>query len=606
MDQQQTEAIIKSLCFWLRQTFENYRSNSSTIDITWSEYEELFALPPDITLSLRAEEVMTFLASTLEKYSRDEAQEEAREWWVGYVLQHWDQYKDVLYTSLISSVFAHHYVYVDSWMQSFPLLKNDAGLLRCLRNNLVSWSSNKIYDYELKAEKNFLVDYAKCATIHGFARELLYAPLDPRYFEAIRDSMAGVLLHDSPVTAWTVLNYALLAEVSHEQVRQQFAGLGIALEPILQVVGLLREADIYPFEPTRYSLRHMTPQAIASWRNALCKIIAADHLLRDAALEALCFYASLSDENIVLQAMIQAYPDINDPALLDMAFKHPHALVRRRAAASFDMLPDAAALIRSRIVSMSTTVTQTNTVAALPETLIDDVDVEAMILTTLQQQAGKFSAEVTTHLRVDEEPLTTRFFTMLEATFQSVNKQIDQLTKASSQSHKLDFNLAYRPVSKYEEGKPGINQAKSFSADLCVIIDYQDEGVSYAKRATLIQLKKMQRATGRYPLNDEQFTHLAQQTSSAFLMLMGTAHNDVHLPVLPVSLCQDLRLKSEISPERASSLGRPFADWFFRDVIGLWTGDANPTLVTKAEGDATNRPFDLIRFTINKVPSGRS
>lgn len=610
MDSQQTEAIIRRSCDWLHYSYENFQrqkhySSHSPVDVDWGTFEDLFSLPSNIALSLTPDEVMLFLSSTLSDYPDEEGREKARVWWVGHTLHHWEHYKNALYDAMISNTLLSYQDKMSDWLTHFPLLKTDPGVLRSLRRHLVSWSAKGKNDYQLKYEQDLVERYAIRLTLRPFARELLYAPLKPHYFEAIRSTMAEILLHECDITAWTVLNYAVLAEASDEEVRQQFTDLDFALEPVLQLVGLLREVDIYPIEPTRYSLRDMTPQAIASWRNALCTIIVADHSLRDCALEALCFYARVSDDNIVLQAMIQAYPDVSDSALLDMAFKHPHALVRRRAAASFDMLPDAASLIRGRITPVQTAVTPAITVAARPETLIDDAEVEAIILATLQQQAGKFSQEVTSRLRIDEEQLTSRFFTLLEATFDSVNKQINLLTEATTQTHKLDFNVKYRPVSKYEEGSTGINLARSFSADLCVIIDYQDQGVSYAKRATLIQLKKMQRTTGRYPLNVEQFDHLAQQTSSAFLMLMGTAYQDVHLPVLPVGLCLDLDLKADLSPTRASSLGRPFADWFFRDVIGLWTGDANPVLIAKAEGDSTNVPFDLINFTINKVSVGQ-
>jgi hypothetical protein len=77
------------------------------------------------------------------------------------------------------------------------------------------------------------------------------------------------------------------------------------------------------------------------------------------------------------------------------------------------------------------------------------------------------------------------------------------------------------------------------------------------------------------------------------------------MPVIPVQLYLDLIARGEaptgISPGFASNIGKSLASWLLYDVIGLWAGDPNPKLVSKAMGGAGREPYILAKLTARKV-----
>ena len=95
---------------------------------------------------------------------------------------------------------------------------------------------------------------------------------------------------------------------------------------------------------------------------------------------------------------------------------------------------------------------------------------------------------------------------------------------------------------------------------------------------------------------------------ASFLLLVGPTCDGVTMPVIPARLFLDMVERgwprTQIAPAPASWLGKGIGTWLVADVIGLWTGDWDETLVTNAEGAQGREPFVLVEITANLEPKG--
>ncbi|MCY1536522.1 hypothetical protein D9M68_719820 [compost metagenome] len=167
-------------------------------------------------------------------------------------------------------------------------------------------------------------------------------------------------------------------------------------------------------------------------------------------------------------------------------------------------------------------------------------------------------------------------------------------------------------MGKHEEGGPGVGSER-FSADVCVLFEAREAGKCFARRASLLQAKRLHRSKTRrglehYPIKQSQLTDLSAQTLASFLLLLGPEHDDLRIPIIPARLLLDLiergHPSTQIAPAAASTLGKGIGTWLLEDVIGLWTGDWTHQIVERAQGGEGRKPFVMVDIVADRQRRG--
>lgn len=193
-----------------------------------------------------------------------------------------------------------------------------------------------------------------------------------------------------------------------------------------------------------------------------------------------------------------------------------------------------------------------------------------------------------------------------------ITDRLAALALDAQANERLSLKLDYRIVGKPEEGGPGVG-TRRFSADICLLFEARDNGRRFARRASLLQAKRLYRGKSRYPVDYypfklDQLEHLAAQTMASFLLLLGPTSEGGAIPVIPARLMLDLVERgehaSQIAPTQASRLGNGIGTWPVDDVIGRWTGDWDERIVQRAEGGPDREPYILVELTVEKIHKG--
>ncbi len=358
----------------------------------------------------------------------------------------------------------------------------------------------------------------------------------------------------------------------------------------------------------------MAAETKASWRRELKGVIGDDPALRRAVSEALFWFGSVPDDRAVLFAILEIH-DKNLETSLAPLRGHPDGLVRRRATAVIDMArvePDAMELFRSR----RSAATPSHSPAAYRlgpvRTWIGDARIERLIEDTLDEAARSAGSEISRALASGEETHVIILFDRLRGALSAITDRLAILAVESNANERLSLKLEYRVVGKPEEGGPGVGK-KRFSADVCLLFEARDFGRRFARRASLLQAKRLHRRRGAldvvyYPVDTSQLEDLAGQTMASFLLLLGPECDGVSIPVIPARLFLDLvergQPSTQIAPTDASRLGKGIGSWLVEDVIGLWTGDWSAAIVNRAEGGKDREPFLLVEVVVERVRKG--
>lgn len=381
---------------------------------------------------------------------------------------------------------------------------------------------------------------------------------------------------------------------------------------VIQVATLLKEFGILIVGEPGYELEKLSPETRASWRRELKTVIGDDTELREATTEALLWFGPKWCDRAVLFAVLE----LHEEELALHAFgAHPDPIVRRRTRAVIDMLrlePDITELFTSR---------QRVARAGAPDpvgsieparTWIGDARIERLIKATLDEAAGSAATAIGKTLASGEETHVVVLFERLSAAFASITDRLTALARETHANERLSLKLEHRIVGKPEEGAAGVG-TKRFSADICLLFEVRDKGRPFARRASLLQAKRLYRGKGSsavdyYPFKTDQLEYLAAQTMAGFLLLLGPACEGVTMPVIPARLMLDLVERgepaSQIAPTQASRLGKGIGDWLVEDIIGLWTGDWNEKLIERAEGGPDREPYILVELIVERIHKG--
>ncbi|MFP3606072.1 hypothetical protein [Paraburkholderia sp. SIMBA_053] len=411
-------------------------------------------------------------------------------------------------------------------------------------------------------------------------------------------------------TVWGQLEYLLWNDTAGEKIATR---LPVSFSKrVTGTAALLKEFGILA-DDSEYTLEELSPETRASWRRELKSVIGDDTELRNAAAEALLWYGEKWRDRAVLFAVLELY-EAEGEEPLRRYLEHPDLLVRRRARAIIDMMrvePDAMELQTARQNERLRASISAEPVES-PKTWIGDVRTERLIRMTLDEAASGAASAIGKSLDSGEETHVMLLFERLRSAFSAISGRLALLATEAGANEHLSLRLDYRIVGKREEGGPGI-RTKTFSTDICLLIDARENGVRFARRASLIQAKRLYRGRGHaadyYPLKTVQLEDLADQTLASFLLLLGPTCEGVTIPVIPARLILDLVERgdsaSQIAPAKAAGLGKGIGSWLVDDVIGLWTGDYDAEIVERAEGGAERQPFVLVELVVDRVRLGR-
>lgn len=412
-------------------------------------------------------------------------------------------------------------------------------------------------------------------------------------------------------STWGQLQHVLWLEGETEDTHVQ-AALDALPSNIGRVRALLREFEIIILTQPDYALSELSPETRASWRRELKSVIGDDEALRAATTEALLWFGPTWLDRAILFAVLELNAASLESSLQPFA-AHPDALVRRRAHAVLGMAlpgPDLVDLLTRRREIAGASMD-----APLPatRTWVGDARIERLIETTLDEVAHAAGAAIGKTLDSGEE---THVMLLFERLRESFDRMTDRLAKLAAETHaneRLTLRLDYRVVGKQEEGNAGVGTDR-FSTDICLIFEAREAGQCFAHRASLLQAKRLYRnknspAVDYYPIKADQLADLAGQTMASFLLLLGPTCNGTAIPVIPAQLVLDLIERGEpstqMAPAQASRLGKAIGTWLVEDIIGLWAGDWDEEIITRAKGGPNREPYLLVEVIVDRVRRGQ-
>lgn len=272
----------------------------------------------------------------------------------------------------------------------------------------------------------------------------------------------------------------------------------------------------------------------AAYVEALDDEIGENPELRHAVIEALLWNAGGRSADLAqFAAMELARPEDRD-FVIELE-GHPDRIVRYAARAvraaryseplSVRALPTAVGLAQS-IAALEGGVAPSDEPA---RTWLGDRAVERLIEQTIAAEEARFAREYKDHGDEGEDRLLSSLFAALAMRFGDLDQLLESLARTTSARRRASISLRYRNVDRAEEGRDGIRDADSFSADLCLIVDPSLDGVSLGRRVTLIQAKRLYRYRrqpkqkkadvswhGSFALDADQMSDLLEQTRLRF------------------------------------------------------------------------------------------
>ncbi len=343
----------------------------------------------------------------------------------------------------------------------------------------------------------------------------------------------------------------------------------------------------------------------------LKRAIGHDAALRAATIEALLWVGRARNRHLAVHAAL-ALTTPTDLVMVEALTNHPDRRTQHEADQVLSAFRDAPIAAEAK---------EQPARREPSGTWIGQVAVERLIEATAATLEGEFARDYPDHHRVGEEKLMERFFSVLGERFRRLTDDLAVVARANGATSTSEVEIRYRPIDKPEEGDPGIvrpDQAgppAKFSADLCLIVEAKLNGAPLARRACLVQAKRLYAKApedpsvgwkASYDLKPEQTNSLLAQTASSFYLFQGPGLAGRGLPVIPAQFVNDLAMHQ--SPNRqvilSATVGRAsqsFAEWFTYELVALRTGDPLQALLDKAVGGPGSTPYDLARFGLVEV-----
>ncbi|MFC7380096.1 hypothetical protein [Brevundimonas sp. GCM10030266] len=350
----------------------------------------------------------------------------------------------------------------------------------------------------------------------------------------------------------------------------------------------------------------------------LRSVVDGEATVRAAALEGLLWLGKDQARDIAVYAAGQL-AQLEDREVLRSLEAHPDRQVQYSAGLVGRMIDGAASPQAQAISPPSTPPRQGRSTTS--RTWLGDARLEQAIEDTITALEVRFSEEYATRHKAGEDRLGERFFAILGDRFEQLNLGMGELAAARGDEHRASVRVGYRPVDRGEEGKRGIKgrgrarASASFAADFCLVITAVLNGKTLAKRAALVQAKRLYLKDNDVPakgwnasfeLKSKQTRSLLDQTESAFFVFQAPPEHGRKLATLPARLVNDLAQHQAasggvIAANVVDMASESFAEWFTYQFVALRTGDPFAELVKRAEGGSPDVPYDLVRCGVVDV-----
>lgn len=360
----------------------------------------------------------------------------------------------------------------------------------------------------------------------------------------------------------------------------------------------------------------------AAYVDGLKDLVGDDATLRQAAIEVLLWWPRGRSADLAQFAAVALAETDDRDALIGLE-DHPADLVRYAAravrAAKFHDQPAGTVLptVTGLVEALSALESGTVDTGEFPRTWLGDRNIERLIEHTIARVEAQVAGEYDDHGDEGEDRLLSTLFRQLALRFSDLDNALEALARAASAPHRASVSMRYRNVDRAEEGAKGVKGAKSFSADLCLIVDPMLDGTSLGRRVTLVQAKRLYRNKkakiqptweASFKIDRDQRLALQAQTDSSVYFFHAPPLGGRGVPVIPTQLVADLsehqgsgtRLRKEVVAVASRSL----ADWLTYDALALRVGDPYAELVEKAEGAPGCLPRRLLELPTVEVQVG--
>lgn len=228
------------------------------------------------------------------------------------------------------------------------------------------------------------------------------------------------------------------------------------------------------------------------------------------------------------------------------------------------------------------------------KTWLCDPNVERVIHQALSQIEEKFCQEYLETWGEDEEAHTARLLALTQEAVGNATRHLRQLS-ALTRANYPTLSVRVRQPSKREEGA-NTPAGAPLGADvlfLTRIVDHQ--GKTVIERATLMQVKKrrgMKSGKGFSKTIDvdlKQCQDMLKQSEHAYYLFASPAAPRPTLWVAPARLVRNLTQlntsKSSVVALQVRDASCSYADFFLHELVGLWAGDDQESIVAVANGD---------------------
>jgi hypothetical protein len=302
------------------------------------------------------------------------------------------------------------------------------------------------------------------------------------------------------------------------------------------------------------SLLSRPAEVRAAYVDALRGALAGDSALRQAVIEALLWLADGRTADLAQFAAV-AVAESDDHLWLSQLETHPIRIVgyaaRAIRAAKFAVPLTVPAIPTGGGFAQSLAAVE-GSAAAIDEparTWIGDRAVEQLIERTTASVEMRSARDYEPHGDEGEDRLLSSLFATLALRFSDLDHALEAVSRAASAPSRAAVTMRYRNVDRSEEGKKGVKGAKSFSADLCLIVDPTLNGKSLGRRVTLVQAKRLYRNhavaiqpawDSSFAINLDQRRALQKQTTSSVYFFHGPPLGGRGVPVIPTQLVADL------------------------------------------------------------------
>jgi hypothetical protein len=494
-------------------------------------------------------------------YSHEDEAETLRQAITAFVDARWEAMRP----SLAGRVIANE----DRWtiLKCFPALKREPELIERLAERISDTGCHLHFIEDLLRE----VGPTSIPEARGLIVVLKQRSREDRSALRLMDSLFAAIGRDLGWNAWASLQAILHVCPAYATPNARFvldkdmtvsretndarAELAAAIAPQVRVRAVAAVfLDAFGTDKWRDDLSSRPAEVRAAYVDTLDEEIGDDGDLRQAVIEALLWNGGgRSAELAQFAAVALARPE--DRAMLGELEQHPERVVRYSARAvraarygeplSVRAFPTPGGLVQSLAALEGGTAPSDEPA----RTWLGDRAVEKAIEQVIAAEEARFAREYCDHGDEGEDRLLSNLFGALAIRFETLDQLLDSLARATSAKRRASVAMRYRNVDRAEEGGPGIKDAKSFSADLCLIVDPSLDGKSLGRRVTLVQAKRLYRHHRSkkeeswhtsFALDPEQMRDLLAQTHSSVYVFHGPPMGGRGIPVIPTQLVSDL------------------------------------------------------------------